>query len=127
MAAPNIVNVTSIVPHTVTLTPADTARNLLVSAPASGSAHKVNELVVSNIDGTNAINCTVELRLADGTTYRAIASTVSVPANASLIVIDKSSMVYLLDTSVTGEASTIYVTSGTASKLTYSCSYETIT
>jgi transcriptional antiterminator Rof (Rho-off) len=127
MAAPNIVNVTSIVPHTVTLTPADTARNLLVSAPASGSAHKVNELVVSNIDGTSAYSCTVELRLADGTTYRAIASTIAVPANSSLIIIDKSSMVYLLDTSVTGEASTIYVTSSTASKLTYSCSYETIT
>ena len=127
MAAPNIVNVTSIVPHTVTLTPSDTSRNALVTAPSTGSAHKINELVVSNIDGTNAVDCTVELRLADGTTYRAIASTISVPADASLIVIDKTTMLYLLDTSVTGEASTIYVTSGTASKLTYSCSYETIT
>lgn len=126
MAAPNIVNVTSIVPHTVTLTPSDTARNLLVSAPASGSAHRVNELIVSNIDGTNPVNVTVELRLADGTTYRTIASTIAVPANASIIVIDKTTAVYLVDTSVTGEASTIYVTSGTASKLTYSCSYETI-
>lgn len=126
MAAPNIVNVTSIVPHTVTLTPSDTSRNLLVSAPASGSAHRINELVVSNIDGTSAINVTVELRLADGTTYRTIASTIAVPANASIIIIDKTTAVYLVDTSVTGEASTIYVTSGTASKLTYSCSYETI-
>jgi hypothetical protein len=126
MAAPNIVNVSSIIPHTVTLTPADTARNLLLGAPSTGSAHKVNELIVSNIDGTNPINATIELRLADGTTYRAIASTITVPANASLIVIDKSSMLYLLDTSVTGEASTIYVTSSTASKLTFSCSYETI-
>lgn len=126
MAAPNIAAVSSIVPHTVTLTPADTSRNLLVSAPATGAAHKINELIVSNIDGSSPYSATVELRLADGTTYRSIASTISVPANASLIIVDKTTYLYLLDTSVTGEASTIYVTSSTASKLTYSCSYETI-
>ena len=127
MAAPNIVNVTSIVPHTVTLTPSDTSRNALVTAPATGSCHQINQIVVANIDGANAVDCTVETRLADGTTYRAIASTISVPADASLIVSDKTTMFYLLDTSVTGETSTIYVTSGTASKLTFTCSYETIT
>ena len=126
MAAPNLVNVTSIVPHTVTLTPSDTSRNALVAAPSTGVAYKINQIVVANIDGTNAVNCTVETRLADGSTYRAIASTISVPANASLIVSDKTTMFYLFDTSVTGETSTIYVTSGTASKLTYTCSYEAI-
>ena len=126
MAAPNIVNVSSIVPHTVTLTPADTARNALVSAPATGAAHKINQILVSNIDGTNAVDATVELRLADGTTYRALGSTISVPADATLVMLDKTTMLYLLDTSVTGEPSTIYVTSGTASKLTFTCSYETI-
>jgi hypothetical protein len=126
MAAPNIVNVASIVPHTVTVTPADTSRNALVTAPATGAAHKINSIIVSNIDGTGNYDATVELRLADGTTYRSIASTVTVPADASLVVVDKSTALYLLDTSVTGEASTIYVTSSTASKLTFSCSYETI-
>jgi hypothetical protein len=126
MAAPNIVNVASIVPHTVTLTPADTSRNALVTAPATGATHKINQILVSNIDGTNAVDATVELRLADGTTYRAIGSTISVPADATLVMLDKTTMLYLLDTSVTGEPSTIYVTSGTASKLTFTCSYETI-
>ena len=126
MAAPNIVNVASIVPHTVTLTPSDTSRNALVTAPATGATHKINQILVSNIDGSAAVDATVELRLADGTTYRAIASTISVPADSSLIVLDKTTTLYLLDTSVTGEPSTIYVTSGTASKLTFSCSYETI-
>ena len=127
MAAPNIVAVTSIVPHTVSITPADTSRNALVTAPASGSAQKINEIIVSNIDGTTAFDATVEVRLADGTTYRSIASTISVPADASLIVSDKTTMFYLLDTSVTGEASTLWATSSTASKLTYTVSYETIT
>ena len=127
MAAPNIVAVTSIVPHTVSITPADALRNALVTAPASGSAQKINEIIVSNIDGTTAYDATIEVRLADGTTYRSIASTISVPADASLIVSDKTTMFYLLDTSVTGEASTLWATSSTASKLTYTVSYETIT
>ena len=127
MAAPNIVAVTSIVPHTVSITPADTSRNALVTAPASGSAQKINEIIVSNIDGTTAFDATIEVRLADGTTYRSIASTISVPADASLIVSDKTTMFYLLDTSVTGEASTLWATSSTASKLTYTVSFETIT
>ena len=127
MAAPNIVAVTSIIPHTVSITPADTSRTALVTAPASGSAQKINEIIVSNIDGTAAYDATIEVRLADGTTHRAIASTISVPPDASLIVSDKTTMFYLLDTSVTGEASTLWATSSTASKLTYTVSYETIT
>lgn len=126
MAAPNIVNVTSMVPHTVYVTPSNTSRTALVTAPASGATHKINQILVSNIDGTNAVDATVELRLADGTTYVALGSTISVPADSTLVMLDKTTQLYLLDTSVTGEASTIYVTSGTASKLTFTCSYETI-
>ena len=127
MAAPNIINVTSIVPNTLSITPADTARNALVAAPSTGVAYKINQIMVANIDGTNAVNSTVELRLADGTTYRALGSTISVPANATLILLDKTTMLYLLDTSVTGQPSTLWATSGTASKLTYTVSYEAIT
>ena len=127
MAAPNIVAVTSIVPHTASITPADTSRNALVTAPSSGSSHKINQIMVSNIDGTTAYDATVELRLADGSTYRALGSTISVPADATLILLDKTTMLYLLDTSVSGEASTLWATSGTASKLTYTVSFETIT
>jgi hypothetical protein len=126
MAAPNIFAATTATPHTVSITPADTSRNALVTAPSSGAVHKINQIMVSNVDGTNAYDATVELRLADGTTHRAIASTISVPADASLIVSDKTTMFYLMDTSVSGEACTLWATSSTASKLTYTVSYETI-
>jgi hypothetical protein len=126
MAAPNIVNITSLVPHTVYVTPADTARNALVVSPSIGTAFKINQIIVSNIDGTNPYAATVELRLADGTTYVSIGSTISVPANASLIMVDKTTMLYLLDVSATGEPNTIWVTSSTADKLTFTCSYEAI-
>jgi len=126
MAAPNIVNVTTITPNTLSITPADTARNALVAAPSTGVAYKINQITVANIDGTNAADATVELRLADGTTYRCLASTISVPADATLIVLDKTTSLYLLDTSVTGQPSTLWATSGTASKLTFTVSYEAI-
>jgi len=126
MAAPNILACTTATPHTVSITPADTSRNALVTAPASGSAQKINQIIVANIDGTAAYDATVEVRLADNTTYRSVASTISVPPDASLIVSDKTTMFYLLDTSVTGEASTLWATSSTASKLTFTVSYETI-
>lgn len=126
MAAPNILAATTATPHTVSITPADTARNALVAAPSTGAAQKINQIIVANIDGTNAYDATVELRLADGTTYRSIASTISVPADASVIISDKTTMFYLMDTSVSGEASTLWATSSTASKLTYTVSYETI-
>ena len=126
MAAPNIVAVTSIVPNTLSITPADTSRNALVAAPSSGTAFKINQILIANIDGTAAYDATVELRLADGTTYRALGSTISVPADATLILLDKTTALYLLDTSVTGQPSTLWATSGTASKLTYTVSYEAI-
>jgi hypothetical protein len=46
---------------------------------------------------------------------------VSVPANASLIAVDKTTAVYLM------EGNSISITSGTASALTYTISYEVIT
>ena len=106
MGAPNILVCTTATPHTVSITPADTSRNALVTAPASGSAQKINQIMVSNIDGTTAYDATIELRLADGSTYRALGSTISVPADASLIMLDKTTMLYLLDTTVSVEAST---------------------
>ena len=126
MAAPNIVNVATITPHTATVFPTGTSRTALVAAPSSGMAYKINQIMVANIDGTNAYTTTVETRLADGTTYGALASTISVPANSSIIISDKTTMFYLVDTSVTGEASTLWVTSSTGSKLLYTVSYEAI-
>lgn len=126
MAAPNIVNVTTIVPHTVTLTPANTARQGLVAAPASGATHKVNTVMIANLDPSNSYAATIELRLADGTSYRSIGNTVSVPPNSTLVLLDKSTSFYLVDTTVTGEASMLWVQSNSASNLTFTCSYETI-
>ena len=123
MANPNIVNVTTILGTTTFLTPANaTANTLLSNAASSGLVFKVNNIVAANVDGTNAVNTTVSINNAAagaGTDFP-IVSTVSVPADASLIVVDKTTSFYLM------ENQSIVVTSGTASKITYTISYESI-
>jgi hypothetical protein len=131
MAAPNIASLTTITGKTTYLTPGGTtAVVLLPNAASSNNVLKINQIVVANIDGTNAVDATVSIytngavaqgSAPSGGTAFPIASTVSVPADASLIVVDKTTGLYL------EEGTSISVTSGTASKLTFSVSYEIMT
>jgi hypothetical protein len=78
---------------------------------------------VANVDGTNACDITIDVHSAasgGGTAY-SLVSTVSVPADASLIVLDKSTAIYL------EENTSITATAGTASDLEVIVSYEQIT
>ena len=129
MANPNIVNVTTIYGTTTYYTPTGTsAVVLLPNAASSGKVFKINQLVVANTTGS-AANATVSIYTngavaqgsapSSGTAYP-IVSTISVPANASLVAVDKTTAIYLM------EGTSITVTSGTGSALTYSISYEDI-
>ena len=97
MAAPNIVNVTTITGKTATMSPTTSVATVVSNAASSGKVFKVNTLIVSNIDGTSACSVTVNYYPQDDVegTGVAICSTVSVPAHASLVVIDKNSCIYL--------------------------------
>ena len=123
MANPNIVNVTSILGTTTYLTPANTTANTLLSnAASSGLVFKINQIVCANVNGSSAVNATVAINNAAagaGTNFPVI-STVSVPASASVIAVDKTTAIYLM------ENSSIVVTSGTSSGITYTISYESI-
>ena len=123
MANPNIVNVTSIYGNTSYLIPSGTSATTWTAlTPASGTVNKIDNLVVSNVT-TSAAVVTVSVNSATGgggTAYR-IAYQISVPAGASLIVIDKTTAIYL------GEAQSIVVTSGTTSALECTASFEAIT
>ena len=131
MAAPNIASLTTITGKTTYFTPTGTtAVVLLPNAAASNNVLKINQIVVANVDGTNAVDATVSLytngavaqgSAPSGGTAFPIASTISVPADASLIVVDKTTGLYL------EEGTSISITSGTASKLTFSVIYEIMT
>jgi hypothetical protein len=109
MANPNIVNVSDIRGKTTyALLTTTLTTSLLSNAASSNKVFKINSILVSNIDGTNSADVTISINtLANGggTSYE-LASTIPVPADASLQLIDKSSSFYLEeDKSILGGAS----------------------
>jgi hypothetical protein len=130
MANPNIANATSILGATTYLTPSGTtALVLLPNAASSNQVFKINQIVAANVNGSAAVDTTVSIysngavaqgSAPSGGTAFPIASTVSVPPDASLVVVDKTTAVYLM------EGQSITVTSGTANGIAYSISYEII-
>jgi hypothetical protein len=123
MTAPNIVNVTTITGKSAVVDLTTTSATAVVSnAASSGKVFKINSLVVSNVDGTNAADITISFFSEDdiGGTATEIVSTISVPADASLVVIDKNTSIYL------EEDRSIGATAGTASDLKVLVSFEEI-
>ena len=123
MAAPNIVNVGTITGKSFYLALSSTSATALVSnAASSGKVFKINMIQVANVDGSDACDVTVKYHTQDdiGGTGYALVSTVSVPADASLVVIDKNTALYL------EEDRSISVTAGTANDLEVLVSYEEI-
>ncbi len=130
MANPNIVNVSAIYGNTTYLTPSGTTAVVLLNNTASsGKVYKIDQITCANVNGSAAVNATVSVYSngaqsqgsapSGGTAYPLI-STVSVPVNASVIAVDKSTSFYLM------EGQSVTVTSGTASGITYVISYEDI-
>jgi hypothetical protein len=130
MSNPNIAALTTLTGNTTYYTPSGTsAVVLLANASGSNTVYRIDQIVAANVNGSSAVNATVSIYTngavaqgsapSGGTAYPVV-STVSVPANASLIVTDKSTAIYLM------EGTSITVTSGTASGITYSISYEAI-
>ena len=116
MAAPNIVNVTTITGKTAVQQVTTSATAIVTNSAASGKVFKVNALYVSNVDGTSAADINVDI-FRSSTAYH-VAKTVSVPADPTLDVISKS--IYL------EEGDTLRLTASANSDLEAVCSYEEI-
>ena len=93
MANPNLVNVTSITGESVQAALTTTLTTEILAA-ASDTLVKVNSIIIANIDGSSAVDVSVFITKSGGSPI-AIASTISVPADATLVVIDKNSALYL--------------------------------
>lgn len=130
MANPNLLAATTASGTTTYYTPGGTtAVVLLANAASSGQVYKINQIVCANVNGSSAVNATVAIYTngavaqgsapSGGTAYPII-STIAVPASASVIAVDKTTAIYLM------EGTSITVTSGTASGITYTISYEVL-
>jgi hypothetical protein len=118
MAAPNIVNVTTITGRTAVQSIGTSVATLVENTAASGTVVKINSIIVSNIDGVNAADVTVEL-FRSSVAYR-LASTITIPADSTLVVISKDNMIYL------EEGDLIRCLASAAGDLQAICSYEII-
>jgi hypothetical protein len=123
MANPNIVNVTSILGVTTAVGLTTTATTTFLSnANASNKVFKINTIIASNIDGTNIADITVKYHLAaaGAGTSIALANTITVPADATLVIVGKDNPIYLEENrSLTAQASA-------ANDIAIVCSYEEI-
>lgn len=118
MAAPNIVNVSTITAKTTAAAMTNSTTTPLTNSASSGKVFKINTILVSNVDGTNSADATVSYH--DGSTSFRIASTISVPADSTLVVTDKNSVIYL------EEGKSIKALASAASDLEIIISYEEI-
>jgi hypothetical protein len=98
MAAPNIVSVSNILGKSNVANVTTVSSSVIVNAVNSGKVFKINTLIVSNVDGTNSGNVSVELfkfgaqnsSTGSGNSTYAIANVVTVPAKSSLDILAKS-------------------------------------
>jgi hypothetical protein len=119
MAAPNLLNLTTITAKTaVDADVAATAATLVSNTAASGKVLKINSLYITNIDGNNTADITVDL-------YRSsvayiIADTITVVPGTSVVIISEPDRIYL------EEGDDLRITASAAGDLSAVCSYEDI-
>lgn len=116
MAAPNIVNVTTITGKTAVQQVGTSAASIVTNSAASGKVLKLNSLYVSNVDGTN--NAEVDITVLRSSVGYHIAKTLVVPADATIDVLSKP--IYL------EEGDALQLLANAASDLEAVCSYEEI-
>lgn len=123
MASPNIINVSTITGLTTYASLSSTNETVILSnANASGRVLKVNNIIVSNVDGTSSADITLSYRNAAaglGTAYK-LAHTVAVAPDSVLVALDRSSSIYM------EENTSITATASAAGDLDIICSYESI-
>ena len=116
MAAPNIVNVSTITGKTAVQAVGTSASSIVTNTAASGKVFKINALYVSNVDGTD--NAEVNITILRSSTSYHIAKTLVVPADATIDVLSKP--IYL------EEGDALQLLANAASDLEAVCSYEEI-
>jgi hypothetical protein len=119
MANPNIAELSTIQGKTVGQAVGTSAAAIVTNSSSSGKIFKINSLVISNIDGTNNADITATVYKNQSTEFH-LAKTITVPADATLVLVSKDTSIYL------EENDSIRLTASAASDLEAVCSYEEI-
>jgi len=135
MANPNIVNVTSIYGNTAYVIPSSAATattswtyngttSLTGLTPAANTVNRVTSITCAN---TTSSAATATIAVGNNATFGSAtvitypAYQISVPANSTLVIVDKTNSLYIT------ENQSVAAYSGTASALTFTATFEAIT
>jgi hypothetical protein len=116
MAAPNIVNVSSVYGKTAVASLSTSTSSIVTNSAGSGTVLKINSLYVSNMN-TTSVSANVMLNRSS-TTY-SLAPGTTVPSFSTLTVIGKDTAIYL-------EEGDILQANASATSAQVVCSYEII-
>jgi len=116
MTAPNIISPTTINGKTAVLAITTTPTAIVTNGSTSNKVLKIDQLLITNVDGTN--NATVNVDIFRSSVAYKLAYLMTVPAGATLDIV--SSRVYL------EEGDTLRLTASANSDLEGVCSYEDI-
>lgn len=123
MANPNILGSTSVIGNnSLTALSTTSATSIISNGASSGKIYRITSLIAANVDGTDAYEVTINHYSAaalGGTAY-AIVSTLFIPADSAVIILDKNSAVYVK------EDQSIGATAATADKIVITASWEEI-
>lgn len=119
MTAPNILSLSNIAGKSTSVSLGSTAMtDILVNSSGSNKVYKVNTVRATNRHGTLAWDISVGFSTVGAATTQYLASTISVPADAALVVVDKTSALYL------EENQKLVATASTTSGIDIFVSYE---
>lgn len=126
MANPNMANAVFIIGNTSSYLISSNANpfaTALINNPAaSDKIYKINTIIATNVHGTNNYDISIKLFTQDdlGGSNTDIISTMTVPADGSVIVLNRENPIYLL------EDKSIGAFSSTANVVSVTCSWEEI-
>lgn len=119
MAAPNLKSPTTVTGKTATYAATSSLAAALSNSSNSNKVFKINSVYCANVDGTNPFDIT--LTHYNGTTDFRLGFTISVPANATQILVARDAYIYL------EEGQSLRAQASANSKLELVISYEEIT
>lgn len=119
MAAPNLINATSIYGKTVGALLGTTPDTTILTCSAN-KLLKINTISVANVDGSVSADLNVDFYDSSAAAAYALAHTITVPSDSTLVVVGKDSPIYL------EESDTIRAWATAAGDLEIIISYEEI-
>tara|TARA_R100000005_G_C4941273_1_gene165662 strand:+ start:399 stop:773 length:375 start_codon:yes stop_codon:yes gene_type:complete len=123
MTAPNIVGLNTLTGITTTFALTTLPEVIITNAADSNQVYKVNSILVSNKDGTNASDLNIKFHphaAAGAGTSISLMHTVSVAADSTLVAVDRAAAFYV------EEGQSVVAYAGAASDLDLLASYEII-